>query len=266
MKTFLRAFWPACLFVVVIAVLAGTGYVAVTTNISTAGDWRTHAQANAQRPAGHPAKIRDTTVQALAAAKRQATATQRQHGIGLLRVPSQHIELTIFSTMTNTTLSLGVARYFPNRTMGDGNNVYAAHNLAAANLLLTRTAHLQHGAAITQTDFVHTYHYRVVYNRVVKATEVAVLKQTKEDRLTLIRCEGDVGTNFRRVIIARKTAVTPYVATPAAPHSFTQHLAPLVPVLLTPWFNLAVLLCFSGLLYLGSRRYRHLQEEHHENL
>ena len=54
------------------------------------------------------------------------------------------------------------------------------------------------------------YTYHVVYNRVVRMTETAVLNQTSERRITLIRCEGPRHSKFRRVVIGRLSKVAAY--------------------------------------------------------
>lgn len=177
--------------------------------------WRDNATVNANKQLNHQVAIRDMNTQTLVTAQAKAQPMQKRYGMGELMIPAVNIDLTIYSVVTDNTLATGVARYFPDRPMGQGNNVYAAHNMDGAGGLLAKISTLKKQAIIRQTDFKHVYQYRVVYNRVIKMTEVAVLKQTDEQRITLIRCEGPAHTPYRRVVIARLQKVSPYRATGA---------------------------------------------------
>lgn len=211
MKNFLRWFWSPLLLLVLTAAAVWLGGFVITQDVPlNSARWRDQAAANAAKRANHHVRINDVDTATLARAQGHSSALQRQYGMGELRIPATHTDLTIYSVVNNYTLSTGVARYFPDRKMGQGNNVYAAHNLVGADILLNRTANLRKGDAITQTDFHHVYHYRVVYNRVIRETETPVLNQTSEQRITLIHCEGPLNTPFRRVVIGRLSKVTRY--------------------------------------------------------
>lgn len=151
-------------------------------------------------------KISDTNAQDFVKVQAKATQLQYQYGIGALIIPSVNIQLPVFSVMNDSTLSVGVARYFKNRQLGVGNNVYAAHNFMGADVLLKRISELKSGDKIYLSDFKHVYTYQVSYNRVVEMHEVSLLKQTTERRITLIRCEGPYHTHYRRVVVARMVA------------------------------------------------------------
>lgn len=213
MKRLLKYFWPPLLLLMIVLGAVGAAWYAVSRDVPIDdASWSKQAASNTSQSLNRPVAIRDTTTVETANAQAQAKVLQQQYGMGLLRIPAVNINLTIFSVVTNATLATGVARYFPDRVMGQGNNVYAAHNLSGAGILLSRIGGLKRHALIQQTDFKHVYSYRVVYNRVVKKTEVAVLKQTDERRITLIRCEGPYHTAYRRVVIARLAKVTKYTA------------------------------------------------------
>ncbi len=213
MKNFLRWFWSPLLLLILTAAAVWAGGFVITQDVPvTSARWRSYASGNAAKRANTTARINDVDTATLARAQAHTSALQRQYGMGELRIPATNTDLTIYSVVNNATLSTGVARYFPDRKMGQGNNVYAAHNLIGADILLNRTADLRKGDEVTQTNFRHVYHYRVVYNRVIRETETTVLNQTSEDRITLIHCEGPLNTPFRRVVIGRLSKVTAYHA------------------------------------------------------
>lgn len=213
MKNFARWFWAPILMLLVTAAVIWAGGVIITQDVPTnTAQWRARATANQKKRATRQHNIGDVDTTTLARAQAHATTLQWQYGMGELVMPSIETDLSIYSVVTNATLCTGVARYFPERPMGQGNNVYAAHHLVSTSILLNRTGQLKKGAAITQTDFKHVYHYRVIYNRVIKETETTVLNQTSESRITLIHCEGPLNTPYRRVVIGRLTKVTDYQA------------------------------------------------------
>lgn len=155
-----------------------------------------------------PVNLSEADTATFVQAKSQSGELAKRYGIGSLVIPDVDIALPVFNVMTDATLSVGVGRYFPNRTMGEGNNVYAAHNFAGADVLLNRIDRLKNGQRLYLTDYQRTYTYAVVYNRVVEMHEVALLNQTKESRLTLIRCEGPYQTKYRRVVVGRLVSST----------------------------------------------------------
>lgn len=186
MKHFIRWFWSPLLLLLLTAAAVWLGGLIITQDVPiTVQQWQAQAAINAHKQAGHYTKINDVDTATLAHAQAHASALQRRYGMGELRIPAIKTDLTIYSVVNNATLSTGVARYFPDRRMGSGNNVYASHNLVGADILLNRTKDLHHGDEIAQTDFQHVYHYRVVYNRVIRETETTVLNQTSERRITL---------------------------------------------------------------------------------
>lgn len=260
MKKLIKWFWPPLLMLLLVAGAIAAAWTAVNHDVPLSlNGWQTRAAANAGAHLPRRATIRDTTTSALAQAQAQAPALQQQYGMGELTIPAVDIDLTIYSVVTNNTLATGVARYFPDRQMGQGNNVYAAHNLDGSGVLLSRIGQLKNHAVIRQTDFHHVYQYRVVYNRVVKMTEVAVLKQTDEQRITLIRCEGPYHSRYRRVVIGRLQRVTPYHAgkAKAAPalHRAQRHAATLFRWQQAKWPVGLVIATFIVLLAIGFRGY-----------
>lgn len=211
MKRFLRWFWPPILFVCILAGLVFACNEAVTHDVPLdPQSWRANAATNQDKRVGKAVAIHDISTPVLAKAQAAAPAQQKHYGMGELTIPKVHIDLSIYAVITNTTLATGVARYFPDRPMGQGNNVYAAHNMFGANILLGGISRLHNGDSISQTDFKKVYTYKVVYNRVVRMTETTVLNQTSERRITLIRCEGPRHSKFRRVVIGRLQKVSAY--------------------------------------------------------
>lgn len=238
-------FLPAALMLVAILTAGGL----VWRNLATPPALDVQAmQAKAQAPKAPngPAKISEVSAITYVQAQTQAARLQQQSGYAALLIPSVAIKLPVFAQMTNLTLAAGVARYFPDRPLGVGNNVFAAHNFhGGGEVLLTALNRVKIGAAVYLTDSRQVYTYRVIDNRVVKETEIQVLAETKEDRVTLIRCEGPIGTAYRRVVVARRVATTKVAATKvhqqvSAPSKLSQWLVR------QPWYSAFALLFLNG--------------------
>ncbi|GAB2024521.1 hypothetical protein OfM1_05920 [Lactovum odontotermitis] len=138
-------------------------------------------------------------------------------GIGKLVIPSQKISLPILAGLDNKNLMNGASTYSAREQLGKGNYVLLAHNVIgpkeALDVLLWRIKNLKTDDLIYASDFKNVYSYRVTSNEVVPDTKVSVLMQP-EDRdaaaiLTLIRCEGGIGTSWRRAVQAEIVKVSP---------------------------------------------------------
>lgn len=147
------------------------------------------------------AKIKDADMQSLVAARLKKDQTMESSGIGRLAIPSEKLDLPILNTITELSLSTGAVTYFPERPFGQGNVVLASHNFLDADVLLHRIKNVTKGTKIYLTDFTMVWMYRVVKNQTIRDTQTDVLNQPKGlPIVTLLRCEGGVGTDNRRVV------------------------------------------------------------------
>lgn len=131
-------------------------------------------------------------------------------GIGKIMIPEVAIDLPILAGMNNDNLMNGVATYTQNQQLGKGNYVLLSHNVFEQNVLLHQIAQLRLNAKIYATDFNELFVYEVSYNDVVVDTEIELLeikKEAPQAMITLVRCEGDIGTRFRRVVQGNLSSV-----------------------------------------------------------
>lgn len=137
--------------------------------------------------------------------------TVNQWGIGKLVIPSQNIDLPILAGLDNDNLLSGVATYSETQQFGKGNFVLLSHNIADNNgdpmpVLLGKLNQVLLGEMIYISDFNTIFQYKVTQNEVVQDTEVQYLEQPQSDGVTpivtLIRCEGGIGTSYRRIVRA----------------------------------------------------------------
>lgn len=156
-------------------------------------------------------KIEDADTKTLAQARLNQTKLNNTMLAGQLLIPKVGINLPIYQTPTQLTLSAGTAEYFPDRKLTSANTVLAAHNFDGAPVLLQAIERLRSGDKIITTDYQNVYVYRVLSNQLVDEHKVDVLDLPSTGRnLTLIRCEGGEGTAIRRVVTGVQTKVADY--------------------------------------------------------
>ncbi|MHC5229975.1 sortase family protein [Enterococcus sp. LJL99] len=124
-------------------------------------------------------------------------------GIGKLTIPSVNIDLPILAGLYNENLLNGVATYYQDQELGAGNYVLMSHSIYGQEVLLQAMDKVQQEEMIYATDFKEVYFYKITKNEVIRDTEVSVLDKQKEPIITLIRCEGDIGTIYRRLVQGR---------------------------------------------------------------
>lgn len=145
-------------------------------------------------------QIRSVNIENYTEALEELQTNVNKWGIGKIAIPSVGIQLPILSGLNNHTLLSGVATYTQMQEMGKSNYVLMSHNLVGAHALLNQVNNAPVGQMIYSTDFKDVYTFEITTNEVVEETQVEVLAATQEPIITLIRCEGDIGTIYRRVV------------------------------------------------------------------
>lgn len=137
--------------------------------------------------------------------------TVNDWGVGKIMIPDVQIDLPILAGMTNINLMSGAATYREKQQLGKSNYVLLAHNVYDQDLLLHRIVNMQKKTKIYATDFKDLYIYETFYNEVVRSDRVDLLEEESPDKkiITLIRCEGDIGTPYRRVVQGELTNIQP---------------------------------------------------------
>ena len=130
--------------------------------------------------------------------------TVNDWGIGKIIMPESGIELPILAGIENINLLTGGATYCINQRLGRGNYVLLAHSVYGNQTVLFQPLYFTRiGEYIFATDFENVYTYQVFLNRVVLDTEVHFIEDIEEGEtpiITLLRCEGGIGTRYRRVV------------------------------------------------------------------
>ncbi|MDN6003124.1 MAG: class C sortase [Enterococcus sp.] len=148
-------------------------------------------------------QIASVNVADYAKAKNMLQDTTNKWGIGKLVIPSVDINLPILAGLSNQNLLSGASTLTANQQLGRGNYVLLAHNIFDQDLLLHRIQNLKKKDNIYATDFESVFQYEVSVNKVIEDTEVSYIENTvglQKPIITLLRCEGNIGTKYRRVV------------------------------------------------------------------
>lgn len=157
-------------------------------------------------------QIASVNVANYAEARGNSYETTNNWGIGKINIPKVEIDLPILAGIANQNLLTGAATYRADQQLGKGNYVLLAHNIFEQDVLLHRIKQLNTGDKVYTTDFKDIYTYDVSLNKIIEETEVSYVEAKAADgkqTLTLLRCEGDIGTIYRRVVQGKLSDVQP---------------------------------------------------------
>lgn len=157
-------------------------------------------------------QIASVNVSGYAEAKTNFKQTMNNWGIGKLVIPNVDIDLPILAGLANENLLTGAATFREDQKLGKENYVLLAHNIFEQDVLMHRIKYLKKDDKIYTTDFKDVYIYKVTENKVIEDTEVSYVEKKPSDNssiLTLLRCEGDIGTIYRRVVQGKLASVQP---------------------------------------------------------
>ena len=157
-------------------------------------------------------QIASVKISDYAKAKSVVQTTTNNWGIGKIVIPDVSIDLPILAGMANENLLTGAATYRADQQLGRGNYVLLAHNIFDKDVLLHRIEDLKKGQLIYATDFKNVYVYKVSLNKIIEETEVSYVEKELKNgiaKLTLLRCEGDIGTIYRRLVQGNLKSVQP---------------------------------------------------------
>jgi sortase A len=164
-------------------------------------------------------QIASVTAATYAEAMAMTWETVNDWAIGVILLPDVNIDLPILAGIANTNLVTGGSTYRINQQLGQCNYVLLAHSVYGnSTVLFQPLANSQIGDRIYATDFQNVYIYEVTFNEVVLDTRVEFLEELgvgDGDRdgetpiITLMRCEGGIGTVHRRMVQGELVSVEP---------------------------------------------------------
>lgn len=112
--------------------------------------------------------------------------------IGRISIPSVSLNLPIGLGVSNDTLALTAGTMKKNQEMGQGNYALAGHHMKREDLLFSPLFRVGIGDNVYLTDLKYVYEYQIDEQKMIEATDVKVIEDTKGEKiLTLITCDKD---------------------------------------------------------------------------
>ena len=119
--------------------------------------------------------------------------------LGILKVPKLGLNVKVYEGENNLEKGVG---HFTDTAVFTGNVAIAGHN-RGVNSYFGEIHHLKAGDEITYTTKLGTKKYAVTSVRKINAADFSFLRETSDNRLTLITCVKNE-PNFRRCVQARE--------------------------------------------------------------
>ena len=119
--------------------------------------------------------------------------------LGILKIPKLGLNVKVYEGENNLNKGVG---HFTDTAVFTGNVAIAGHN-RGINSYFGEIHHLKAGDEITYTTKLGTKKYAVTSVRKINAADFSFLRETSDNRLTLITCVKNE-PNFRRCVQARE--------------------------------------------------------------
>ncbi|HBI2156048.1 TPA: class A sortase [Listeria monocytogenes] len=121
--------------------------------------------------------------------------------VGSIAVPSVDVNLLVFKGTNTANLLAGATTMRSDQVMGKGNYPLAGHHMRDESMLFGPIMKVKKGDKIYLTDLENLYEYTVTETKTIDETEVSVIDNTKDARITLITCDKPTETTKRFVAV-----------------------------------------------------------------
>lgn len=147
----------------------------------------------------------------IAKARQAFHSSVEDYGIGSIYIPSSEISVPLLVGTSEWNLFNGVATGKSDQELGEELFVGLSHNVIG-DTLLKRIDQMVANDLIYVTDFSDVYLYRTLVQEVVHESDTTYFEKPAEDdpaKLLMYRCEGETGTEWRRVVYAEYVGKNP---------------------------------------------------------
>jgi sortase A len=164
-------------------------------------------------------------------ARRYRLSSQRGEALGRIRVPRLGLNLILVNGTDHESLKRGPGRYAGERQdltgvtgtppadfmPGEGELVYVAGHRTTYLAPFSHIDHLRTGDPVTVELPYATFEYRITVRRIVRATDLAMLKSRGREVLVLQACHPRFFSSHRYLAYARPVRIIPRGGAPFAP-------------------------------------------------
>lgn len=135
--------------------------------------------------------------------------SKRGDPIARLRVPRLDLEVVVVNGTDSETLKRGPGRYLGTAMPGQGELVYIAGHRTTYGAHFSRIDRLRKGDRVFLELPYATFEYAITGHRIVKATELSVLKSKGREQLALQACHPRFFASHRYLAYAEPVGVKP---------------------------------------------------------
>jgi sortase A len=155
-------------------------------------------------------------------ARRYRLGSKRGEAIGRIRVPRMGVNMILVNGTDHDTLKKGPGRDLRTFMPGENRLVYIAGHRTTYLAPFSHIDSLRPGDRVTLEVPYGTFIYTVTYHRIVKATDLSVLKSPKHELVELQACHPRFFASHRYIAYARLTRVEPRGAAAFDVNALTQ--------------------------------------------
>jgi sortase A len=142
-------------------------------------------------------------------AKRYRAGSKRGQGIGRLRVPRMGVNMILVNGTDHETLKKGPGRDLRTFMPGENRLVYIAGHRTTYLAPFSHIDALRRGDRVTLEVPYGTFIYSVTRHRIVKSTDLSVLRSPRHELLELQACHPRFFASHRYIAYARLVRVEP---------------------------------------------------------
>jgi sortase A len=147
-------------------------------------------------------------------ARRYRSASTRGEAIGRIRVPRMGVNMILVNGTDHESLKKGPGRDFRSFMPGENRLVYIAGHRTTYLAPFSHIDRLRAGDKVTLEVPYGTFVYSVTHHRIVKATDLSVLRSPRRELLELQACHPRFFASHRYIAYARLVRVEPRGAAP----------------------------------------------------
>ncbi|WP_088809132.1 MULTISPECIES: class A sortase [Listeria] len=125
--------------------------------------------------------------------------------VGSVAIPSVDIQLMVLKGTNTANLLAGATTMLPDQQMGKGNYPLAGHHMRNESMLFGPLMDVKEGAKVYLTDLNSLYEYKITSTKIIDETNVSVLDDAGDNRITLITCDKPTETTKRFVAVGELT-------------------------------------------------------------
>lgn len=151
------------------------------------------------------------------AAKRYRMSATEGQPIGRLRVPRMGVNMIVVNGTDSDTLKKGPGRHLRTFMPGENRLVYIAGHRTTYSAPFSDIESLKRGDRVTLEVPYATFVYSVTHHRIVRSTDLSVLRSPRHELLELQACHPRFFASHRYIAFARLTRVEPRGGTAYAP-------------------------------------------------